>query len=109
MSSYKKIAILGGGNIGLSIARGLIKDKKFSASTIYLTRRNISGISDLTKKGFKVTNDNNEAVRNSNIIIIAVQPQQLNELLTEIKKNIKIGKHIIISIVAGASINAIKK
>jgi pyrroline-5-carboxylate reductase len=109
MSSYKKIAILGGGNIGLSIARGLTKDKKFSASNIYLTRRNISGISDFAKKGFKVTNDNNEAVKNSDIIIIAVQPQQLNELLTGIKKNIKTGKHIIISIVSGATINAIKK
>jgi pyrroline-5-carboxylate reductase len=109
MGSLKKAAILGGGNIGLSIARGLIKDKKFSASNIYITRRNISAISDLAKKGFIITNKNNEAVKNSNIIIIAVQPQQLNELLTEIKKSIQVNKHIIISIVSGASINAIKK
>lgn len=109
MSSLKKVAILGGGNIGLSIARGLIKDKNFSASNIYITRRNIAGITDLEKKGFKITNNNGEAVKNSNIIIVAVQPQQLNDLLTEIKKNIKTGKHIIISIVSGATINAIKK
>ena len=44
MSSFKKVAILGGGNIGLSIARGLIKDKRFSASNIYITRRNPSAI-----------------------------------------------------------------
>jgi pyrroline-5-carboxylate reductase len=109
MSSQKKVAILGGGNIGLSIARGLIKDKRFSAQDIYITRRNISAISDFAKKGFNITNDNNKAVKNSEIIIIAVQPQQLNELLTGIKKNIKPAKHIIISIVSGASISAIKK
>ena len=109
MSSFKKVAILGGGNIGLSIARGLIKDKKFSASNIYITRRNISSLSDIAKKGFRVISNNNEAVKNSEIIIIAVQPQQLNDLLNEIKRNLKAGKHIIISIVSGAGINAIKK
>ena len=108
MSSIKKVAILGGGNIGLSIARGLIKDKRFSASNIYITRRNQAALSNLAKKGYKVTTNNNEAVKNSEIIIIAVQPQQLNDLLTGIKKNLKAGKHII-SIVSGASINAIKK
>jgi pyrroline-5-carboxylate reductase len=109
MSSIKKVAILGGGNIGLSIARGLIKDKRFSASNIYITRRNPSTLSALAKKGFKVTTNNNEAVKNSEIIIVAVQPQQLNDLLIGIKKSLKAGKHIIISIVSGASINAIKK
>lgn len=109
MSLFKKVAILGGGNIGLSIARGLIKDKKFSASNIYITRRNISALSDMAKKGFKITNKNDEAVKNSGIIIIAVQPQQLNDLLTEIKKDLNPGKHILISIVSGAGINAIKK
>ncbi len=109
MSSFKKIAILGGGNIGLSIARGLIKDKRFSASNIYITKRNTSAIPELIKKGFKVATNNNVAVKNSEIIIIAVQPQQLNELLTEIKNDLKANKHIIISIVSGASINAMKK
>jgi pyrroline-5-carboxylate reductase len=109
MASFKRIAVLGGGNIGLSIARGLVKDKSFSAKDIYITRRNISAITDFSKKGFKVTKNNNEAVKNSDLIIIAVQPQQLNDLLKDIKKNLKADKHIIISIVSGASINAIKK
>ena len=64
MSSIKKVAILGGGNIGLSIARGLIKDKRFSASNIYITRRNQAALSNLAKKGYKVTTNNNEAVKN---------------------------------------------
>lgn len=109
MSKLKKIAILGGGNIGLSIARGLIKDKKFKPSDIYITRRNISLLADFDKKGYRISNSNNEAVKNSDIIIIAVQPQQLNELLSEIKKDIKPNKHIIVSVVSGASIKAIKK
>jgi len=109
MKTSGKIAVLGGGNIGLSIARGLIKDKRFSASDIYITRRNAAAISDLSKKGFKITSNNNEAVKNSDIIIIAVQPQQLNDLVNEIKKNLKTDRHIVISIVSGASIKAIKK
>jgi pyrroline-5-carboxylate reductase len=109
MKPADKIAILGGGNIGISIAKGLIKTKKFKAENIYITRRNISAIYDFSKKGFIVTKKNIEAVKNSKIIIIAVQPQQLNDLLPEIKNEINPGRHLIISVVSGASINAIKK
>ena len=45
---------------------------------------------------------------NSEVIFIAVQPQQLNELLSEISDKLNPKKHIIISVVSGASIKAIK-
>ena len=108
MTSYKKIAILGGGNIGLSIAKGIQNSKLFDAKNIYITRRKITEISNYKKIGFKISSNNKEAVENSEVIIIAVQPQQLNDLLSEIKENIIPKKHLIISVVSGASIKAIK-
>lgn len=108
MKSVKKIAIIGGGNIGLSIAKGINKSGLMDAKNIFITRRNIDVIEEFKTQGFVVTKNNKDAVKNSEVIILAVQPQQLNELFAEIKNDLIPGKHIIISVVSGASINSIK-
>jgi len=109
MASNKNIAIIGGGNIGLAIAEGLENSKQYSPENIYLTRRNINLLKDYGERGFKITSDNKTAVKNSDIIVISVQPKQLDELLFEIKELIKSNKHLVISIVSGAGIKVFKE
>ncbi len=104
-----KIAIIGGGNIGIAIAKGIEQSNLYNASDIIITRRKIEMLSGFKEKGFCIMSDNVDVVNKSDIIIIAVQPQQLNELLHEIKPYINNKKHIIISIVSGASISAIRE
>ena len=101
MEGHKNAAILGGGNIGLSIANGLLNSKLFPAKNIYITRKHIEYLKEYKEKGFKVTSNNIEAVKNSTIIIIAVQPKQLDDLLNEIKVAIT-KNHLVISVVSGA-------
>ncbi len=108
MKGHKYAAIIGGGNIGLSIANGLLNSKLFPANNIYITRKHIEYLKDYKSKGFKITSNNIEAVKNATIIILAVQPKQLDELLLEIKNEVT-EKHIIISVISGASIKAIKE
>ena len=108
MSTFNNIAILGGGNIGLSIAKGLQNSGLCEVKNIHITRRRSDLLDEQRKSGFKVSSNNNEAVSTSEVIIIAVQPQQLNDLLSEIKDNLNQKKHLIISVVSGASIKAIK-
>ena len=108
MVELKSIAILGAGNIGLSIAGGIKISNLVDTKNVYLTRRNTDSIKTYKNQGFKITKNNKEAVQNSDIIIIAVQPQQLNELLSEIKEKLVTGKHVIVSVVSGAGIKAIK-
>ncbi len=109
MNSEKKVAIIGGGNIGLAIADGLINSNLFPAKNIYITRKKIELIKEYSNKGFIVTKDNILAVKNSEVILIAVQPGQLNELLQEISHALDIKKHILISVVSGASIKVMKQ
>ena len=104
-----KVAILGGGNIGAAISNGLLNSKLFPPGNITVTRRRTELLADFVQKGAKVSNDNIQAVKNSEIIIVAVTPQQLNQILSEIKGSIDPGKHIIISVVSGASIKEIRK
>jgi pyrroline-5-carboxylate reductase len=107
--STKKAAVLGGGNIGLSIAQGLVNSELYTASNIFLTRRNTGPLKEYAGLGYNITSDNNKAVIESDIIIVAVQPQQLDGLLNDIKENLDVKKHTLISVVSGASVKAIKK
>jgi pyrroline-5-carboxylate reductase len=109
MESKKHVAIIGGGNIGLAIANGLENANLYSPENIYITKRKIESLEEYGKRGFIISGNNKHAVKNSEIIIIAVQPKQLDELLLEIKEVISKEKHIVISVVSGASVKDIKK
>ena len=103
MNSEKSIAILGSGNIGLSLAKGLVKANIYQPNQITLTRRNVNALSELAKTGYHITVDNWEAVNGAKIIVLAVLPQQLQKLLDEIKPAINAEKHLLISIVTGVT------
>jgi pyrroline-5-carboxylate reductase len=95
-----KIAILGGGNIGTSLATGLIKSNQFRVDEIVLTEKRESRISYLKQVGFNVTEDNKEAAAYAELIVLAVKPQQFETLAEEIKSNIT-SRHILISTITG--------
>ena len=102
-----KIAIIGTGNLGLSIAKGLITNNLYT--TLYLTKKNIESI-EKWKKYDKVyiTKNNIEAISNSDILIFSVQPGQFEEILNQIKLKLN-DKHVIISTITGFKINRIEK
>jgi pyrroline-5-carboxylate reductase len=107
--SETRIAILGTGNIGSAVARGLVGAGLCPAANVILTRRKVEGLADFKTQGFQVTPSNKEALIRADLIFIAVTPQQLNALLSEIKGSIDAGRHSVVSIVSGASIGEIRK
>ncbi len=101
-----KIAIIGTGNLGKSIAKGLITNN--AITTLYLTKRNTESISDFDGyKNVTLTSDNNLAVQNSDILIFAVQPSHLENVLIDILPLIT-DKHVLISTVTGFDISKIE-
>lgn len=96
------LAILGGGNIGAALAKGLIRSGQYKANEIVITEKRNSRLTFLRKSGFSVTEDNRKAVSEAQIIVLAVKPQQFEALAKEIKKAIKPGK-LIISVITGVS------
>jgi pyrroline-5-carboxylate reductase len=104
MNTYTgRIAILGSGNIGLSLARGLVKADYVQADQISLTRRNISSLAQFAGQGYKVSDDNAAVVAQADIVVLAVLPQQLNQLMEQISGVIDIGRHTVISVASGVS------
>jgi pyrroline-5-carboxylate reductase len=100
----KKIAIIGGGNLGSAIAEGLLISEFSKAAEIIVTKRNISTLKFLKEKGIKITDDNLLAVSKSEVVILAVKPFQFAEVLSSIKKAITDNK-IFISVVTGVTIS----
>ncbi|ETN95713.1 pyrroline-5-carboxylate reductase [Zhouia amylolytica] len=97
-----KVAIIGAGNLGLSIAKGLITTN--AITTLYLTRRNKEGIKSYEEyKNVFVTDDNKLAVQQSDIIIFAVQPAQFESILLDIKDLLH-QNHVLISTITGFKI-----
>ena len=101
-----KIAILGAGNLGLSIAKGLLVSNAYN--TLYLTKRKTEAIQEYSEyENVVVTKSNREAVQNSEILILAVQPKQIEIVLQEIKNELH-ERHVIISTITGVSISRIE-
>lgn len=105
--SKKTIAILGAGNIGCAIANGLTSSGTFTPDRVWLTRRRIEKLQQFVQEGFHVTDINIEAIENADIIILSVEPHQLDGLISEISSKLT-NKHLLISVVSGATLSSIK-
>lgn len=102
-----KIAIVGGGNLGRSVADGFLKSG-ISASKLTISRRRVQLLDDLAAKGIRVEKDNKIAVNVADIIIVAVKPYQAVEVITEIKPILRPGQ-IVASLMTGISIAQLKE
>ena len=101
-----KIAIIGAGNLGLSIAKGVLHSN--GATSMYLTKREVESIKEFESYGnVTVTSNNREAVQNCDILIFAVQPGHFAQLLDDIK-DLLTTKHVVISTITGFSIAKIE-
>lgn len=98
-----KIAIIGGGNLGTAIAEGLLKSKFCKAADITITKRNTATLKPLADKGVNVTANNNDAVKKSELVLLAVKPFQIAEVIASIKKDIT-PKHVLVSVITGVSL-----
>ena len=107
--SNNKIAIIGGGNLGASIAEGLILSGFVKANQITLTKRNLQTIQHLADKGVTVTSNNSAAVKEAQYLILAVKPFQIKDILTEIKPSLLAGQHTIISVATGVWIKDVEE
>ena len=104
----KNIAILGCGNLGLSIVEGLL-DTNQEQYQIIATRRNVRTIEYLTGQGVTVTSDNGYAVREADVIIVAVKPYNVESVLSEIAQDLNPTQHTLVSLATGVTIASIHK
>ena len=102
-----KIAIIGTGNLGSAIAKGLIENKSFTA--LYLSDRNTKQV-DVYKdvNQVTVTNNNALAVKEAEVVIFALQPKHIVGVLEDVAPLIT-DNHIVMSVAAGFEIAVIER
>jgi len=99
-----QIAILGAGNIGTAIANGLVESGQFAVQSITLARRRVHLLEPMRERGFGVEGDNRRAVASADVVLLSVEPGQIDGVLDEIGPALLPGQHTVISVVTGVSL-----
>lgn len=103
MSGKTTIGIIGLGRMGRCLVQGLIDAKLYSKTQVYYTTRHEETSARVARElGFQPCKSNDELLKNSEIIVIAVKPQNVSEVLEGLKKSDVKGK-LFISIAASIS------
>jgi pyrroline-5-carboxylate reductase len=98
--SDKKLAVLGVGKLGGILLRAYLKQGLFDASRTTATVKHAERAAALAKElDISVTNDNREAVRGADIILLTVKPQTVAEVLQEIASELD-AQSLLVSVAA---------
>lgn len=104
MIAQKNITVIGGGNMGSAVARGIVAAGIIKPERITLTRRNPDHLTSLAEAGFKTSTDNNAAVRDADIVLFAVKPWLIEDVIKAVKADIRPGT-LIMSVASGVSLS----
>ena len=106
---HTKIAIIGGGNLGQSILKGLLSKEKYLPKNITITKRNIDELEVFQKLGVNVTQDNLVAVTESDIIILALKPFMVLTVLDEILPKLDPNRHELVSLASAVTLTQLNE
>jgi pyrroline-5-carboxylate reductase len=100
----KKLGFIGGGNMAEALIKGLVAASFFDSKNIFVSEPSKSKRDALhTKYKIKTTDDNDELGKKCDILIFAVKPQVLKEVLRDIRSVVGSDK-LLISVAAGVPI-----
>jgi pyrroline-5-carboxylate reductase len=108
MLKSKQVGILGTGNMGEALIHGLLYGHLCRPEQIFCSDVRAERLKAIREKyGVKSTLHNMEVVKQSDIVILAVKPQIMKQVVEEIAKYLDLSK-LIISIAAGVPLDAIE-
>lgn len=104
-----KLAFLGAGNMSGSIIGGLIA-KGVPAENIIATRRSEARLAELKSQfGIITSSDNKDAITKSDVVILGVKPQMMQDLCSGIREQVQKSKPLIVSVAAGLKAETLER
>lgn len=97
-----KITIIGAGNMGGAIARALSVGTYSSPSEITCTARSAGTLEKFSKE-FNLTTDNRAAVQDAELVIFAVKPWLMEEVVKDVAPYMDLDRQMVASVAAGIS------
>lgn len=103
-----KIAFIGGGNMGRVMLTAILSNGLATPQDISVSDKNEESLRQL-KQDYNVyiTKFNLEAASRGNIVVLAIKPQNIDEVMAELRGRFN-ADQLVLSIIAGSSINTIK-
>jgi pyrroline-5-carboxylate reductase len=106
--SHEKIGFIGAGNMANALIKGLIASGQYTPKQILASDSDPAKLRSLSKQyGIEGYTSNNDLVRKSTIMLVAVKPQVIRDVLKGVKDDVR-EEHLIISIAAGISTQLIR-
>ena len=104
----EKIGFIGAGNMATALVRGLINSGLYNSKQLIASDKDLEKLKKISEQfGLKGHPSNRDLVMECQVIVLAVKPQSIREVLEEVKGEIG-DDHLIISIAAGIPLKMIK-
>lgn len=103
MLKEKKIAIIGGGNLGSAIAVGLVESHELPPNQVHITRRQAGQLAGLARMGMVTGTDNRLAIRDAGIVLLAVKPYHIEKVIRDIVPVLQ-KDQVLVSLATGVSL-----
>lgn len=100
----KKITFIGPGEMAEAMISGLLRNHLAEATQILASGPNLKRAEELAHDyGIATTQDNVQAVKDADVVVLSIKPQHLSKVLPELGNRIP-SKALVVSIVAGATL-----
>ena len=96
-----KITIIGAGNIGGATADGLVRSGAIDPAELTVTARHDSTLEKFAAHGIRTSTDNCAAIQGADLILLAVEPWQMEDMLRGIKDTLDYERQLLVSLAPG--------
>ena len=104
----KTLGFLGAGNMATALIKGLIESGVYDPDKLLVSDKSKEALKKISEQfGLECFASNTEMIRKSSIVVLSVKPQNIREVLDEVKGEIR-GDHLVISIAAGSPLKMIR-
>lgn len=105
----KKIGMIGIGNMGQAVVKGILSSEIVPPSNIYISNRSPGKLNKFKEKyGVNAVTNNEELIDESDVVIIAIKPQDFYEAIEPIA-NAFTNDQVLISLAAGLNTSNIRR
>jgi pyrroline-5-carboxylate reductase len=103
-----RLGFLGGGNMAAALIKGLLHGKVVPPERILVSDVKAERLEQLhAAHGIRTTLDNHALLRESDVVVLAVKPQVIDRVLSEIGADVR-GDQLVVSVAAGVPVEALE-
>ena len=95
-----KFTLIGCGNLGSALIKGIVSSDLVSPEDITVTDKKRENLEEIEQLGVRTTTDNKEAVKQNEMIFLAIKPDKVGEVLEKLELT---EEKLVISLAAGVT------